>query len=119
MTGVQTCALPIYMFEKCYCREPQPTARTPMVAQEPNWSDAYLKKEGYKLSGVIKIESRFTVNPVNMLEMYNDEGTAWMYDFDNDMVLFSGNPDWVDMDTMDYGSVVKERFDRHHEYAAF
>lgn len=107
------------MFEKCYSKETQPTARTPMVAEEPNWSKKYLDDRGYTVSGVIKVEGSCRISPVDILEMYNDEGTAWMYDFDRDTVIFAGNPDYTKLENMDFGSEIREKFSRERIYAAF
>jgi len=107
------------MFEKCSDKETQPTARTPMVADDSNWSKKYLDDRGYTISGVIKVEGSCRINPVDILEMYNDEGIAWMYDFDHDMVIFAGDPSWPDVKYMGFGYEIKEKFTRHHTYAAF
>ena len=88
----------------------QPTARTPMVAAEPHWSKPYLERFAHTLSGVIKVDAKKRISPFDLMEMYGDEGTAWLYDLDNDMVFFSSNPEYVDVNTMDFGGEIKENY---------
>jgi hypothetical protein len=97
----------------------QTTPRYPMLAEEPHWSKLYMDLHGDTLSGVIKIESSRRISPLDMIEMYNNEGTAWMYDFDTDRVVFSGNPVWTKPGDIDFGSETKEEYHRERVVVVF
>lgn len=97
----------------------QTTPRSPMLAEEPHWSKIYMDLHGDTLSSVIKIESSRRISPLDVIEMYNNEGTAWMYDFDTDRVVFSGNPLWAKPGDIDFGSEIKEEYHRERVAVVF
>lgn len=74
----------------------QTTARTPIIAAEPHWNKTFLKNFKDELSGVIKIvpiKSRLArrTHPFNIMDLFDSQGTAWLYDLGNDKIFFRGS----------------------------
>ena len=74
----------------------QPNARTPVVATEKNWNEEYLDTHGFQLSGIVKVETSWKVSPFDLMNLFDMEGTVWLYDLDDDKVFFMGDPGVVE-----------------------
>ena len=74
----------------------QPNARTPVVATEKNWNEEYLDTHGFQLSGIVKVETSWKVSPFDLMNLFDMEGTVWLYDLDEDKVFFMGDPGVVE-----------------------
>ena len=67
----------------------QPTRRTPLPVKG-HWNDDYLTRFGYEFSGVIKVETGWNLrmSPRSIMQLYNMDGNAWLYDLETDKVFF-------------------------------
>ena len=96
--------------------KPQPTRRTPLPAKG-HWNDDYLKRFGFELSGVIKIDTGWNtrVSPRHILDLVNMNGNAWLYDLETDKIFFMGGDDFKS-DDLEVSHPVKDSLQWNYTY---